>query len=430
MSAAARVPWVVKYRPKKLEDYVNQDEAKRQLMEWLKSWEEGKPEKKAALLYGPAGTGKSCLVEALANTLGYQLFEMNASDARRREDIEKVALRAATTGGLVARKKIIFLDEVDGMNPRADVGGVDAILSLVEKAKNPIIMAANNPFAPELRQLREVALMIRFDRLKERHVIEVLKRICEAEKVRCESDALKLIALRSEGDLRSAINDLQAIAEAYGEVTSDLAQRLLASRDRVYAPYEALAHLFNAKYVGTARDALTSTDLDLDTFKVWIDEHIPTFFEDPEELYRAYESLSRADVYMGRIVRSGSWDLLSYAMDLMGPGVAFARKSPKGKWRKYGYPERLKRLYETRRNREILEGIAMALAPRLLASRSTIKRDVIPYLRAIFRTNPQLAVAIAKGYGFSDEMIEFLAGQRASEVVKALRKPAGKGRRA
>jgi replication factor C large subunit len=212
---STRIPWIIKYRPRKISDLENQDSAKKQFVQWFESWIKGRPSKRAALLYGPAGCGKTSLVEAAAHEYGYELVEMNASDFRRREDIMRIASTAARMRSLFGRGKIILLDEVDGISGTADKGAVDAILHLINISKYPVVMTANNPWDQKLRPLRDASLMIAFRRLTDRHVIAVLKKICSAEKIECEDAALKEIARRSEGDLRSAINDLQAIAEAF-----------------------------------------------------------------------------------------------------------------------------------------------------------------------------------------------------------------------
>jgi len=417
-----KIPWIIKYRPKKIADVVNQDSAKKQFIQWLESWLKGKPLKKAALLYGPAGCGKTSLVEAAANEYRLEVVEMNASDFRRKQDIERIAKVAATMRSLFARGKIILLDEVDGISGTADRGAIDAILHLLEVTKYPVVMTANDPWDQKLKPLRDASLMIAFKRLSERDVILVLKRICQAERLECEDNALREIARRSEGDLRSAINDLQAIAEGYGKVTITLVRELSAYRYREYAPFEALQKLFNAKYIWQAKAAVTQTNIDYETMMIWVNEHIPTYYDDPEELARAFDALSRADVYMGRIRKSGSWDLLSYVFDMMGPGVAFARRIYKYKWKIFRSPKRLQLLAQTKRSREVREGIARALAPRLLTSKATVKRDVIPFLKIIFTNNPKYAAKIALGYELTEEMIKWLAGPKASQVLAYYKK--------
>ncbi len=420
---AKRIPWTIKYRPKRIADFVDQDKAKKEFLLWLRQWLSGKPEKKAALLHGPAGCGKTSLVEAAAHEYNLELVEMNASDFRRKKDIERIAVVAASQRSLFSRGKIILLDEVDGISGLADRGALEAILHLIEISKYPVVMTANDPWDPKLRPLRDACVLIGFNRLSEAHVEIVLKRICSLEKIECSDEAIKAIARRSSGDLRSAINDLQAIAEGYGRVTVDLVQNILGYRYREYNPFEAIRNLFNSKYLWQAKAAITQTTLDYDTLIEWINENIPRFYSDPEELWRAYEALSRADVYLGRIRRRGRWDLLSYVFDMAGPGIAIARRVYKyRRFVKLQFPQKISMLAKTKKTREIREGIAKLLASRLLTSRATVKADVLPYLQAIFRVNPEYAARIALGYGFTDEMVKYLAGPRASEVFMYLRK--------
>lgn len=416
------MPWIIKYRPKNVDEVIDQDGAKQKLLEWLKLWERGAPEKRAIILYGPPGCGKTSLVEAISKTYGYELFEMNASDSRRRSDIERLAKMASQTTGLTGKKRLILLDEVDGLDPRADIGGVEALVEVIRSTRNPIIMTANNPYREHLRPLREFSEIVPMDRLKEKHVLAVLNQICFAERIRCDQDALEEIAKKSEGDLRSAINDLEAVATLNKAVTIEMVRTLTTYRDRVYAPWEALRKLFTAKYIFQAKNAISSTDLTPDEFIVWINEHIPSYYDSDTEIWRAYEALSRADVYLGRIIKTQNWDLLSFAMDLAGPGVALARATYKYKWVAFKMPERLKLLAETKKSREYREALAEHFATRLLMSKASVKSEVIPYLRIIFTSNPKYAASIAKSYGLPEELIGWLAGPKAREVLSYLKR--------
>ncbi len=424
--SASRVPWVIKYRPRRLSDFIDQEEAKESISKWLSDWLSGKPVRKAALFYGPPGSGKTSIVEAICKDYGFQLIEMNASDYRRAQDIERVAKLASVQRGLFAGRRLILLDEIDGLTVTgaADAGAIEAIINLIEITKNPVVMTANNPWDLRLRPLRDVSLPIEFRRLRKTDVARVLERICTAEKLACEENALKFIAERSEGDLRSAINDLEAIAEGAGRVTEELARQILRVRDRALDPFEVVRKIFMSNYIWQARLNATQTDLDPDTLMEWINENLPRQFTDPEDLWRAYEALARADVYRGRIIRTNSWDLLTYATELMTAGVALSPRNDvksKYRWVKYQFPERIKMMSQSKEARALRDSIAEIIKTHTHTSKAKILKDVLPYIKVIFENNMELAAELAISLNLTDSMIKYLSQDKADKVIARVR---------
>lgn len=416
------VPWIIKYRPKNLSQYVNQEEAKAFLSAWIKEWLRGStPSKKAVLLHGPPGVGKTALAEALAGEFGLQTVEMNASDFRRKSDIEKVAMIASKARSFDGKPKIVLLDEVDGLSGKEDLGGVEAIIDVIKNTKNPIIMTANNAYANQLRTIRTMneVVLIELKELHQKDVLEVLRRICEAEKIFCDDKALKTIHERNKGDLRSCINDLESIGRTYGKVTLDLVEKLLPYRDRELDPFETLRSIFFAKYTWQAKSAAMHSQLDFDTLLQWINENIPVQLTEPENIYQAYEALSRADVHKGRIIKSGSWDLLSYANDLSTAGVSLVAKKEKLKWIKYSFPAMIKMLAETKASREKLLSAAEKIARNVHVSRRTALAEFIPLIRVIYRLDRNKAAYIMKSLNISpDEAVVITGEQEARELLE------------
>src|SRR3979490_2746338 len=87
------IAWGEKYRPKDLNDVVGNPTAVSELRKWAASWQRGRPEKKAVVLQGPPGIGKTSAALALANEMGWSVVEMNASESRNADAIRKVASR-------------------------------------------------------------------------------------------------------------------------------------------------------------------------------------------------------------------------------------------------------------------------------------------------------------------------------------------------
>ncbi len=83
--------WAEKYRPKSLADVVGNPTATGQLKLWAQQWLDGTPEQKAVLLHGPAGVGKTSTAYALAIDMGWEAIELNASDQRTADVIERIA---------------------------------------------------------------------------------------------------------------------------------------------------------------------------------------------------------------------------------------------------------------------------------------------------------------------------------------------------
>lgn len=425
-----RVPWVIKYRPKRVDDVVNQDNAKKVLVPWIKTWLEGKrPSKRAALLYGPPGVGKTSLIEAISREYNLELLELNASDYRRDTDIKRTVGVAAKKRPLFKNGMIILLDEIDGIAPREDAGGLRALLEVINETENPIVMTANDPWKDQIRPLRDVCLLVEFKPLSTGQIISLLQRICDSEGLYCERDALRYIAERSMGDLRAAINDLEAVAEGYGKVTIGLVRALVRGREKSIDLWRTLNSIFYAKYAWQAKKAVTSSEEDYETLIAWLNDNIPKKYIDPGDLFRAYDALSRATVFLSRAKYGGEWSMLSYVFDLIGPGIAFARKGEIGKYR-YAYPERIKLMAQLKGVREVRDKLAEKLSSRILASKSLIKNEVIPFLFVIFRysKDPTIPARIALGYKLTREELKFLAGVREKEISVAIDKIRRAGR--
>jgi replication factor C large subunit len=399
--------WTQKYRPCHLEDVVGNKDAISTLREWLVAWEGRPQKKKATLLYGPAGTGKTVTAEAASRDMHFDLVEMNASDKRTTAAIERIVRTAAEQSSLTARRRLILLDEVDGMDQSADRGAIEAISSTIEHTRWPILLTANDPWDPKLAPLRNLCLMIKFKRLGIRDSLPHLKKITTKEGLEIDEKALRFIIERNEGDMRSVLNDLQTLTAgrkrlAYEDVT------WLGWRDRKSSIFEVLGAIFNAKTCAWARKAIELADVDYDMLFEWIYENAPTQLTDPKDRANALDALSKADLYMTRIRKTQDYGLLPYALDLMTAGVAVSRERTKPAWIKMSFPERIKLKGKVRRTKALREAIGRKIAAKCHTSTSGAVKDFLPYVKRIFTSNKKMAEQMSVWLNLDEEMIEYL----------------------
>ena len=403
-------PWTVKYRPGTSRDVAGNKTAIEKLREWIDSWSEGRPTKRAALLYGPAGVGKTTVSEALAQERGWDLVEINASDKRSGEILSKIAGLASTQSTLFSKGRLILLDEVDGVNLREDHGAITTILQIIKDTQYPLILTANDPWDTKIRPLREACLQIELKRLGVRDGLPLLKSILSKEGVKTTDDALRFIIDKDRGDIRSILNDIQLLSGRNRTLTMDDVN-LLSGRDRTESVFEVLRVIFNSRTVAAARRALSISDLDQEMLFQWIFENAPYQIPKPDELERAISALADADMYFARIRKTQSWHLLSYALDLMTAGVAVAKQTPTSGWVPMKFPQRISSMSRTRMSRDLRKRVGVAIGQKSHVSARRAQQLYLPLIRFAYEHSPEKFEQIAVWLEAKDELNEMLSAE-------------------
>ncbi len=384
-------------------------EAVTEFLAWIETWRKSRPSKKAALLYGPPGVGKTSLVHAFAKENGWEVIELNASDFRTREVIERVVGAASTLGSITgATGRIILADEVDGIDVRADTGAVQALTRLIGETRVPIVLVANDPWDPKLAALREMCQLIQFRRIPKPTVASVIKKIAMSEGLKISEDKIKEIAEKSGGDLRSALNDLQIAAAADLEV---------AERDREKEIFAALTSVFHSGKYSEAVAALQNLDLEPAEFFTWVLDNVPDQLT-VEDLASAMEFLSKADLFLQRVNLKQSWGLLRYAIPLMTAGVAVSKKAKPKQFVKYSYPSRIRFLSSTRAERELLDGICLKIGRALHMSSRKARTEMLPFVKLMLMHNGR---GLAEFFNLTQRELEYLKGESVSRPARKAR---------
>jgi replication factor C large subunit len=395
--------WTEKHKPSQLDGIVGQKKAIDEALPILSQPKTGS-KGKAALLTGPAGCGKTLLVETIARQEGLQLMQLNASDKRNLDSIEQFT-QTTNTRALFSKGKIILLDEVDGISGR-DRGAVGAIVSLIKQSSFPVFLIANDPWLSKLRPLRPYVKMIKFHKVPVPSVAKRLREICEAEGIRTDPDTMKHLARWSQGDLRSAINDLQMVAQGKAELTAkDL--EVLGFRERGSTVFDILPTVFKSRNIQASRKAIWSADKDSDEIFWWLESNMHQEFKNPTQLAAAYDTLAKADFFRSLVIKQQNWSFKGYMVDMMaglslakdigaesGGGSDQAHRHHSHGFTPYQPPKRMIDMARSRKQRADRAEAYAKLGSHLHASRRKVAREYAPYLRILLKKNKGLAASL------------------------------------
>jgi replication factor C large subunit len=223
---------------------------------------------------------------------------------------------------------------------------------------------------------------------------------------------LKFLAQRSGGDVRSAVIDLQALAQGKKHLTYDDVS-WLAYRDRQESIFNVLKMIVYGRTSYGAKQAVNMTNVDIDMLFEWIYENVPAHFTDPHDLVQAMDALSMADVYRGRIRSSQDWRLTRYVIGYMSAGVAMARQNSKVQgWIPFKFPSRIMMLSRSKAQRGLRKRIGFKIRRKFHISAARASTEVMPFLRIIFKNDVHNAAGIAKWLDLDEEMVEYIVGNK------------------
>jgi len=224
--SSSNVMWVEKYRPQKISELVNQKETIGSIISMLKN----QSELPHLLFSGSAGVGKTsaalCLSrEILGEHCKDYTLELNASDERGINMVRERVKKFSRFAGLDTEIpfKIIILDEADEMTNDAQT----ALRRIIEDTAKicRFILIANN-LSKIIEPIQSRCVVFKFSKISDKEVLSQLKSIGKKEKIKTDEKGLNAICDYTDGDLRHAINILQAAASS-GNVTESVVKSIV-----------------------------------------------------------------------------------------------------------------------------------------------------------------------------------------------------------
>ena len=286
--------WVDKYQPQTVKDLIGNEETIKEFQVWLNDWHDvcinGRKKKqnppkrgqswanlpninaRACMVSGPPGIGKSSMVRIIAESCGFGMMEINASDKKSKGVIESmikelcesstmdwffkksVEQRKAATENRKAKeinkKTIIVMDEVDGCGS-SDRGGIAALIKVIKVTRTPIVCISNDHSSRKIVSLMNHCLDLRFTKPKPNDIVKRISTIAKAENLRIELTGLERIIEFSNNDIRAIINLLQLWKTTDRSIKTDMVRikekQISKDQKNFFNSFQAIQKLLNVK---------------------------------------------------------------------------------------------------------------------------------------------------------------------------------------
>jgi len=400
--------WVEKYRPASPSQLVGNEASREAFYKWLASW---KPGSKPALLVGPPGVGKTTVVHSTSRRMGYTVIELNASDARTEQKLQRYLGPTISFADVLGGKLLILLDEVDGIYGAADAGAMEFILERLVEAPLPVAFTANRKDDPRLQKISTKSVVFTFKPIPPRLITLYLRQISRLEGLKIDEEALEAIAVRSRGDMRAAINSFQGLQPQKGPLEFGV----LAEKIGEQSTAASLQSFLQAKDLDEAVSSIREVNVEPREKLALIYHSIINSEISPQERAEALSSLAKVDLLVGRIYRNQAWRLVRHLDHMLSTLLLGVRSREKMVFSSDSLPFPLKlRIWNDRR---VLVDVSRKMARHLNISAAEMISNQLPYvLLQLSRQGKAEIWELSRSLGLDDSALRVI--EKETQIVQ------------
>jgi replication factor C subunit 1 len=195
------------YRPKKIEDFVGNQNLLQPFIQWLLEWEPTNTKNKCLLVSGLTGIGKTLLVDLVLKKHDYNIINLSLEDERNKDymnNVIKPILKTKKT--FDGQENVLVVSEIDA---GGEYGFMSCLTECIKETKIPIICICNNRYDQSIKPILNYVFDIKMIKPSYQEVYRLVYNVVVKEKVRIKESEIKELYEQSNGDIRFILNNLQ-----------------------------------------------------------------------------------------------------------------------------------------------------------------------------------------------------------------------------
>jgi replication factor C subunit 1 len=200
--------FTAKYRPKKIADFIGNENVIQPFIKWLLEWDADNKKTKCALISGLNGVGKSLLVELMLKKHDFNMIHLSIDDDRDKETINKAVKPLLKTKRTIdGQENALVVSDIDSSG--GDYGFIASLTECIKETQIPIICICDDRYSQNIKPILNYCFDIKLSKPKYDDVYRLIYNVVTSEQIKISKSNIDKLYEQSNGDIRFILNTLQ-----------------------------------------------------------------------------------------------------------------------------------------------------------------------------------------------------------------------------